>query len=56
MDSPDFLKITHSHEDKRFDRLDELFPKFKDEVWNIKEKERDDEEAPGPDVPSEQDQ
>ena len=51
MDSPDFLKITHQHEDKRFDRLEELFPKFKDENWI----ERDDEETPGSELPSDKD-
>ena len=33
MDTPDFFKLTHLHEDKKFDRLDQLFPKFKDENW-----------------------
>jgi hypothetical protein len=34
LDTPDFLKLTHKHEDKRFDKLDKLFPKFKDNSWD----------------------
>ena len=37
MEYPDFLKITHSHEDKRFDDLDKMLDNIKDNLNIIKD-------------------
>ena len=37
MEYPDFFKITHSHEDKRFDDLDKMLDNIKDNLNIIRE-------------------
>ena len=37
MEYPDFLKITHGHEDKRFDDLDKMLDNINDNLNVIKE-------------------
>lgn len=42
MEYPDFFKITHSHEDKRFDDLDKMLDNIKDNLNIIRDPSWDD--------------